>query len=563
MSDPVTPPLPHAATRRSRRISVIWLIPIVAVAIGAWLAWDTFSKEGPTIKITFEGGEGLQAGQSQLKYKDIVFGTVKKLELTPDKFHVVVTIATTRASEPLLTDHAVFWVVKPRLFAGSISGLDTVLSGSYVGMVPGNPGGKERREFTGQEDPPILVAHEPGHTFLLKSRRIGSITLGSPVYYRDLDVGQVLGWDISDMAESVTIRVFVRAPYDAYVHDESRFWNASGISVDFGSEGLKVRMESLRTLLFGGIAFDTPLEKAHTEKTVENHLFSLFPDREAAAGASYTREIRVVSYFPGSVGGLAPGADVTMHGIKVGEVTDVRLAYDAAKEAIVAPVHFLVQPERIVGVGSRVFKNDREAVEALLKKGLRASLKSASLITGQQVVALDFVATAPAIEVTMEDDDFVLPTTEGGGFAGLASSASDLLNKVNTIPFEQIGANLDGILRAVNDTAQGPEMRKALTDLAGTIAAAEALVQHLDTGVSPVARRLPELATSLQTTVTNANKLLMSLDAGYGNDTKFNRDLDRLMLQLNDATRSVRALADLLARHPEALIKGRPGGGVE
>src|SRR4051794_30049944 len=150
--------IPHATTRRSRRLSIIWIVPIVAVAIGAWLAWDTLSKEGPTIKISFDSGEGLQAGQSQLKYKDIVFGTVKSLALSPDQTHVVVTVAT-RQAEPLLTEGTIFWVVKPRLFAGNISGIETLLSGSYIGMLPAAEAGKSQRDFAGREDPPVLGAH--------------------------------------------------------------------------------------------------------------------------------------------------------------------------------------------------------------------------------------------------------------------------------------------------------------------------------------------------------------------------------------------------------------------
>jgi paraquat-inducible protein B len=548
---------PHATTRRSRRFSVIWVIPLVAVAIGAWLAWDTLSKEGPTIKISFESGEGLQAGQAQLKYKDIVFGTVKSLALAPDQTHVVVTVATTHEAGPLLTDQTVFWVVKPRLFAGNISGLETVLSGSYIGMLPGATSGKKQHDFVGQEDPPILQANVPGRVFLLKSTRIGSISVGSPVFFRDLSVGQVLGWDIADMAEYVTIRAFVHAPYDSYVHDETRFWNASGLSIKLGGAGVEVQMESLRALLLGGIAFETPAAEIHAAATPENHVFPLFADRDTANAASYTRKIPVISYFPGSVKGLAPGSQVTMHGLQVGHVIDVRLEYDRAKDMIIAPVRYEIEPELIVGVGQRVFKTDQESVEAVLKKGLRASLQSASLITGQQVVALDFVPNAPPAEVSMEGTGFVLPTTEGGGFAGLASSATDLLDKVNTIPFDQIGKSLDGILKSVNDAAQGPQMKKALTDLSAMIASAQGMIQRLD------AKQLPELAAGLQKTLTSANKLVLSLDSGYGDNTKFNRDLDRLMAQATDAVRSIRALSDLLARHPEALLKGRPGGGVE
>jgi len=549
--------VPRATTRRSRRVSAIWIIPLVAVAIGAWLAWDTWSKQGPTIKISFDSGEGLQAGQSQLKFKDIVFGTVKSLELAPDRTHVVVTVATTHEAKPLLTDRTIFWVVKPRLFAGNVSGLETLLSGSYIGMMPGEAGGKAQHQFVGHEDPPILLANVPGHTFVLKAKKLGSISLGSPVFYRDLSVGEVLGWDIADMAEYVTIRAFVRAPYDGYVHDETRFWNASGVSIKLGGAGIDVQLESLKALLLGGIAFETPEAEIHTAVTAENHVFPLFADRDAANNASYTRKIPMISYFPGSVKGLAPGSEVTVHGLKVGQVTEVRLTYDRAKDTVLAPVRFEIEPERVVGVGVRVYKTDAESVEALLKGGLRASLQSASLITGQQVVALDFVSEAPLAPVTKEGEDFVLPTTEGGGFAGLASSANDLLNKVSTIPFDQIGKSLGGILKSVNDATQGPQLKKALTDLSAMIASAQAMMQRLDT------KQLPQLTADLEKTLTSANKLVLSLDSGYGDNTKFNRDLDRLMAQTTDAVRSMRALADLLARHPEALIKGRQEGTVE
>jgi paraquat-inducible protein B len=538
-------------------------VPLVAVAIGAWLAWDTLSKEGPTIKISFDSGEGLQAGQSQLKYKDIAFGTVKSLALSPDRTHVVVTVATTHQAEPLLTDGTIFWVVKPRLFAGNLSGVETLLSGSYIGMLPAAKAGNIQREFAGREDPPVLGAHVAGRAFLLKSKRVGSVSVGSPIFFRDLNVGEVLGWDIADMAEYVTIHAFVRAPYDSYVNNETRFWNASGVSIKLGGTGVEVQMESLKALLLGGVAFETPTAEVHAAETSEDHVFPLFADRETANAASYTRKIPAISYFSGSVSGLAPGSEVTVHGLKVGEVTDVRLTYDAATDTVSAPVRYEVEPERVVGVGKRVFKTDEESVQALLKQGLRASLQSASLITGQQNVALDFVTDAPPAEVSMDGPDYVVPATEGGGFAGLTASATELLNKVNTMPFDQIGENLDGILKSVNDVAQGPQMKKALTELAGMIASAQNMVQNLNSGLSPAAKQLPEVTAGLQKTLANANKLVLSLDSGYGGDTKFNRDTDRLLAQANDALRSIRALSDLLARHPEALIKGRPEGPLE
>ena len=218
----------------------------------------------------------------------------------------------------------------------------------------------------------------------------------------------------------------------------------------------------------------------------ENHVFPLFADRDTAQAASYTRKIQVVSYFPGlGQRALARGSAVTMHGLVVGHVTDVRLVYDQAKDAVLAPVRFEVEPERVIGIGVQMFKTPAEAVDALLQKGLRATVQSASLITGQQQVALDFVPNAPPVKLAMEGEDFVLPTAPGGGFAGLQASANDLLDKVNTIPFDQIGKNLDGILKSVNELARGPQMRDALTRLAATIAIVEQVTRNLNSGTAP------------------------------------------------------------------------------
>jgi paraquat-inducible protein B len=365
------------------------------------------------------------------------------------------------------------------------------------------------------------------------------------------------------MAQSVTIHAFVRAPYDSYVHDESRFWDASGLAVKLGGAGVEVQVESLRALLLGGVAFDTPPTETNAAISSEKHIFPLFADRDAANAASYSRKIPLVSYFPGSVRGLAAGSEVTIHGLMVGHVTAVGLTYDAAKDAVVAPVQFEVQPERVVGIGKQVFKTPAEAVDALMKRGLRATLQSASLITGQQLVALDFIPNAPPVDLAMEGTNFVLPTAEGGGFAGLQASATELLDKVNTIPFGDIGKNLDGILLAANGAANGAQMKQTLTELAATVAKAKDMVEHLDSGISPALRQFPDIAAGLQKTMANTNRLVQSLDSGYGDNTKFNRDVERLLVQLNEAMSSFRALADLLARHPEALIKGRPAGGLE
>ncbi len=568
MSEAVGEPgLARASTHRSRRPSAIWLLPLIAAAIAAWLAWDTVSKRGPTITITFETAEGLQAGQSQLKFRDIVLGTVKALTLSADHAHVLVTVDTTRQAEPLLTADTQFWVVRPRLFAGTISGLGTLVSGSYIGMLPGTASGTRPRTYAGREDPPVLVSNVPGRTFLLKTKRLGSVTVGSPVFFRDISVGEVLGWNIGALAESATIHVFVRAPYDRYVTDQTRFWDASGLSVELGAGGVQLRVELLRALLLGGIAFESPVRPPvaprHEVPSAAGHVFPLFADKATADAASYTRQIHLVAYFPGSVRGLALGADVTLHGLKVGQVTDVRLTYDAATDAILAPVHFEVQPERLVGIGRHVFKDSGAAVDLLVGRGLRATLQSANLLTGQMMVALEFVPDAPAATVTRENGAFVIPTADSGSVSGLEAAAGELLRKVNTIPFDSLGQNLDKMSKGLNDLVNGPQLKQALASLNAALADTRDTLKNVDAGLTPAMRRLPAVTADLEKTMASTNRLALSLQEGYGDDTAFSRKLDRLLVQLSDAVRSIRSLTDLLARHPEALIKGRPTGGAQ
>nr|WP_294521834.1 MlaD family protein [uncultured Rhodopila sp.] len=554
-------PLGQSAVRKSRRLPVIWAVPLVAILIGLWLAWDTLSREGPNIVVSFQDAEGLQAGQSQLKYKEITLGTVKSFDFTKDRRGVLVTIATTAQAEQFLTEGTQFWVVKPRLFAGNISGASTLLSGSYVGMLPGDPTAKPQRSFVGREDPPVIDSDVPGTTFFLQSEQLGSVSLGSPVFYRGLSVGEVLGWDIGKMAENVTIHAFVRAPYDSYVRDQTRFWNASGLSVKLGGGGVEVQVESLRALLLGGIAFETAARGENSPVAAAEHVFPLFVNQEAAKNASYSRKIPLLAYFSSSVRGLSPGSDVVMHGLRVGAVTDVRLTFDVANDTVQAPVRFEVEPERVLGVGNQAFKNTAEAVQLLVSKGLRASLQSGNLLTGEMLISLEVVPDAPNVKVTEENGSFLIPVTETAGLAGLQASAGDLLRNVNAIPFASIGQSVATITKNFSSLSSGPQLQQTLNAVAATMTSAESAIKKLDIEMGPTLKQLPGVATELQISLKQMDLLMRSVNTGYGDNTQFHRDLDHLMAQLNDAVRSFQALADLLTRHPEALVRGRTDTG--
>jgi paraquat-inducible protein B len=554
--------VPTAGARRRRRIPLVWIVPLLTALIAAWLAWDTYSKRGPTITVSFEAAAGLQAGQSQLKFKDVVMGTVKTIVVTPDFSKVLVTVETTREAEGLLSDKTIFWIVKPQLFAGNLSGLDTLLSGSYIGMLPSAVKGKPERHFVGSPDPPILTAAVPGTTFKLETRKLGAISLGSPIFYRGLDVGTVLGWDLGDMARHVTVHAFVRAPFDKYVHDDSLFWSASGISVKLGANGVQVQMESIRALLLGGIAFDSrPATKAAVSAAGQS--FPLYAGQEAAESAGFGHRLHMMSNFSGSVAGLAAGADVTLHGLKIGEVTEVELRYDPESDRILAPVHYRIEADRITGVAAFPGVPQGTVAAEMVRRGFRATLQAPSLITGQKIVAIEQMPDAPPAQLTRDGDIFIMPSAESGGFDSITRSANELLSKIHRIDFAAIGSSIAGLTKGLDDTVNGPQLKKSLAALEATMADARNVAHKLDVGATPLAARLPQIAAQLDETLIKANRLVGSLTAGYGNDSKFNREIDRLLPQLNDTARSFRALADLLSRHPEALIKGRTNTGKE
>jgi paraquat-inducible protein B len=556
MSDEVPVAVVRTRAERRRRISLIWAIPLVTACIAAWLAWDTLAQRGPEISIRFDSASGLQAHQSRIRMRDVELGVVDKVALSPDHNHVIVTARMTREAGPLLTDKAQFWVVKPRFFAGSVSGLETLFSGSYIQLEPAGDGGEPLTEFIGLEDPPVLHSSVPGHTFRLTAPRIGSLNPGSPVIFRDLEVGEVLGWDLGEMAKDVTIHAFVRAPYDRYVHDKTVFWDASGATLKLGGNGIQLQVESLRAVVLGGITFDTSDKALNSPVADEDHPFVLYADRDAADTATYDRSLRFVSFFRGSAAGLAKGSAVTLHGLRIGTVTEVTLNYDAQNDEVKVAVRYEVEPDRIVSYNMSGDTDPDRMVQDLVHKGLRVRLETASIITGTKQLALGIEADAPPAAYAKSGDAYLLtPLDDGQG--DITSSITALMARVQTIPFEQIGDNLNKTLAGASGTINDPELHHAITALNETLSETQTLMASLNKGADPLLHRLPQIATDLEGTVQHANHLVESLDDSHGPGSEFGRDLNRMLGQLSDAARSIRILADLLSRHPEALIRGR------
>lgn len=555
MSD--EPPIALVRTHaRRHRLSWIWAIPVVTLITAGWLVWDTLSKRGSEITIRFDAASGLQPDQSHIRHRDVNLGVVKKITLSPDRRYVLVTARMTREAEPLLTDKSQLWVVKPRFFAGSLTGLETLVSGTYIQLEPTGDGGTPRYDFIGLEDPPVVHAAVPGHTFRLKTPRLRALNPGSAILFRDLTVGEVLGWEIGSTGMDITVHAFVRAPYDQYVREGTIFWNASGASIQIGGAGVKLELDSLRALALGGIAFETPARRGETPQANENQEFRLYADHDAAETSTFGPPVRFLTYFKGSTAGLSAGAPVVFLGLRIGAVSKVALHYDPATDSVTVAAEYEIEPERIEQLKVSGGADMDARMRDLIGRGMRVRLDTASLVTGGKQLALDIVPKAAPIAFEKAGDVYIMPPL-GDDQGDIMASAGALIAHINAIPFEDIAANLNKVLSGASATVNDPKLRDAVAALNETLAVTKALMVTLNNGADPMLRRLPSIAREIDEAVAHANHLVASFDQSHGDGSQIGRDTARLMAQLTDAARSIRIVADLLARHPEALVRGR------
>ena len=559
---PDQPPEAQAELRRHVGFSWIWLLPLATVLLVGYLVIKLISDRGPTISISFESADGLTAQQTQVKYKAVTLGTVEQIDLADDLAHVVVKVRMSDQSAALLTDKARFWVARPRLGGGLSwveTGLETLVSGAYVAVDPGPKGGKRQTEFKGLEKPPSVRSDEPGTAFFLQTEALGGLGEGAPVFYRDVAVGEVLSADLDDTskAPSVRVRIFVRAPYDRKVVPETRFWNSSGIRVNTGASGLRVELQSLKSLLSGGIAFRAPLEAEQHARSPAESTFRLYADEPQAAVGFYSEGIPYVSYFQSSVRGLSEGSQVQMFGKQLGSVMHIDLVKDprpSHRGQLAARVAFVLQPERALSETDRQTMQP-DGIRALVRDQMRVVLASSSLLTGQKELSLQFVPGSKAPDMLSEEAGALVLPSEGQDLQDLSGSLAQILNKVNSIPFEEIGSNASHALASLDRTVGGPELQRAIASLDEALQDVGGLAREAKTNLGPALARLPRISEKLESAVDQAQAAFGQ--SGYGSDSKTQRSLERMMTQVGDAARSIRLLADYLNRHPESVVSGR------
>ena len=536
--------LPQAVVQSKRQISIVWIVPIVAILIGGWLAYKGLSEKGPMVMISFESAEGLEAGKTKLKYKDVDIGQVDSIRFNEDLSRVLVSAELVKEAEPYLTSNARFWVVRPRVTASGVSGLGTLFSGAYIGMDPGKEG-KATRYFKGLEIPPVVTTDIPGRVFLLKATTLGSLDVGSPVYYRQIQVGQVIGYDLDEQGESLTIKAFINAPHHELIRKNTRFWNASGFDLKLDASGLKLNTESLVSIMMGGIAFETPTSLETGGPADEGQSFRLYETRDSIFERTYTEKRHFILHFNESIRGLTVGAPVEFRGIKIGQVVDIKAEYDLQTSSPRITVLIETEPQRW-GRANEQASDPKEEIQKLVDKGLRAQLKTGSLLTGQLFVDIDFHPQAPKAEVKFEGNFAEVPTIPAP-LQIITARVNELLNKLETVPIEQIGKDLGDTLQNVKQLSESRELLEAVQALNQTLQHTRQLVQNLDANVAP----------AIGSTLDQAQKTLVSVEGTLGKDAPLQHEMRRALKELAEAARGIRILTDYLERNPDALIFGK------
>ncbi len=547
MSNATLPPdisdIPDAVVepKRRRSFQLVWIIPILAAIIGASLAVKSYMERGPVITIAFKSGEGLEVGKSKIKYKDVQIGLVKGIAIAKDRSQVIVSAELNKEAKGLLVADTRFWVVRARISGGNVSGLSTLMGGSFIGVDAG-VSKEPQLEFKGLERPPLVTMDLPGRQFVLHAADIGSLDVGSPLYYRRIQVGEVIAYELDQDGKGVTLKGFIRAPYDQHVKSNTLFWHASGIDVTLDANGVKVNTESIASILLGGISFQSPEDSRVSAPAAPNSAFVLFSSREEAMKRPDTVVETYVMVFKESVRGLPVGAPVDLRGVTVGEVSKINVELDPRKKEFAMPVEVLFYPERLRAhyrnkSDHGKLMDSRSLLNAIIENGFRAQLKSGSLLTGQLYIALDFFPNAAPTKMDWSKNPPEFPTIPGS-LVQLQAMLMQIAQKIEKLPLDDLAG----------------DARKAIQTLDGALKSADKMLRQIDDSVVPEVRTTLD---DLRKTLDELRKTAGSAKQVLAADAPLQHDLRETLRELSRAAQSLRGLADYLERNPEALLRGK------
>ncbi len=521
--------------RSGKSFNPIWVVPVVAVLVGLYMVIHTKMTQGPEITVEFKTAEGLESGKTKIRYRDVDIGLVENVSLSESMDTVVVTAKMDSAAADMLREDTRFWVVRARVGAGSISGIGTLLSGAYIHLDPGI-GKRKKGDFIGLEVPPLTPAEAPGVRLVLYSQQAGSIGAGDAIVYNGFKVGRIEAVSFDSDKKEIRYDAFVDAPYDDLVTTNSRFWNASGVSIDASASGVQVTTSSLETILLGGVAFGNLSDMPPGEKASSGAVYKLAKSYRELTEDPFRYRTYYVSMFQQSLRGLEPGAPVEYRGIQIGKVERI-LIKELAQERLVGegtpiPVLFYLEPGRLgIGDSDETLEFMRKNFPAWVGKGLRVSLQTGSLLTGKLYLSMDYYKDQPAGEQAEFSGYEVIPSIPSG-LGRLEQQVSTLLDKLNSLPLEPVIDSANTALGTLDGT---------LASLTSTMASLQVILDNDGT------RALPD---ELNQTLVDVRKALSNLSP----DSAVGQSLSNSVFELNRTLGNLEELTRTLSEKPNSLV---------
>lgn len=538
---PSNEPQGDAAMHRAKpspqtRLSPIWIVPIVALVIGLWLVYDNYTSRGMMITLTMQNAEGIEAGNTLIRSRNVEIGRVQSVKLSDDLSQAVLRARIQPEAEAMLRDDSRFWVVKPRIGREGISGLGTVLSGAYIQLEPGTSS-EPSREFEVRETPPVAPTGVAGLQISLISQLGNSLRVGDPVSYQGFTVGRIEETRFDAESRTMHHQVFIEEPYDQLVTESTRFWSASGIDFRLDADGVRVNVDSIETLLGGGVTFGVPEDLPMGQPVDNNTRFELYTDEDSARQGTFNRYLEYVLLVDNTVRGLSKGAPVEFRGVRLGTVAAVPWNFTApqpdSRDQFAIPLLIRIEPQRLGIENTDVDLDEWDArFKRMFTMGLRASLKSGNLLTGAMFVDLNFREELAAQYVPESFSGHTVFPTTSGGFAQIQAQVTDLLEKLNGLEIEPLLTGLDQNLQASESVLE--EVRSVSESL-------NQLLNNPDTQAlgGNVNRTLEELQNTLE---------------GLSPESAAYQELTSTVERLDRVIRDVQPLTRTLSENPRALL---------
>ncbi len=524
----------NARIGRGPRLSAIWLVPVVAALIGAWMVYSHWASQGPMIQIAFQTANGIEAGKTKIKMKNVEIGEVLNLRLSEDADSVVLYARIEKSEAKLLREDSVFWVVRPRVGAGGVTGLSTLLSGAFIEFSPGTAE-NAAREFVGEEAPPVTPPGTPGLHLTLDSDGNRPLTEGDPILFHGMEVGRVEYVHFNTRERRTYYNAFIAAPYDRLITSNTRFWFSSGLSVDLSADGMRVDVASLATLIAGGVSFDLPSGQPPGEQITQRAEFHIYPRERDVYEQHYEHALSFAVLFGDSIRGLSPGAPVEYRGIRVGEVLRTDTNYpeigNLLEPASKIPVIIKIEPARLgFDDSAQAVEVLRERMASLIEGGLRGGLTTGSLLTGQKYVELKYHAGAGGEQSAFAGYS-VIPSVDGQ-LGQILASVESTLQSINRLPLDKIAASA----------------QRALDEVAGTLVEFRKSATQLDTILGDPSTH--ELVSTLNETLVSFQQLAR----GFSEGSSTHRELQRSLQGLERTLRELEPVLRNLRRKPNSLI---------